>query len=393
MQTVYIVAAGLGFGLLVLVLESWILARARSRIPIRVLVTGTRGKSSVVRLIHHALIQNGLTAVGKTTGSAARFLPPEAREQPIRRHGRVSILEQRGVLLQAARLSSQALVIEAMAVDPEVAEAETALIIRPTHVVVTNARVDHVDAAGGTVASVAEALACSIPANVPVYIPESELAGDAGAVFRSTGGRIVAVAQPEEQLLDSDVASPIFGGNAALASRVCEDLGVSREDIMRTFRAAPPDPGALRIHYAQPSDTVIVNAFAANDPLSTEMTLRASYARHPEIASRQVVIAMNIRSDRADRTQLWLNYLKDSPFWTMNSIIVLGDHAQSVAVARILKREVCVPVYYPRFRKAAKVSEFLLSVANHGLMLCIGNLAGMGERLTCHWSEVYQIYG
>ena len=52
MQTAYIVMTGLGIALLALLGEWAVLARARARVPTRVLVTGTRGKSSVVRLIH-----------------------------------------------------------------------------------------------------------------------------------------------------------------------------------------------------------------------------------------------------------------------------------------------------------------------------------------------------
>ena len=363
-----------------------------TRIPIRILVTGTRGKSSVVRLIHHAFIQNGIVAVGKTTGSAARFLPPNEAEKSIRRYGRVSILEQRSVLLRAAKLSSQVLVIEAMAVSPEIAEAEAMQIIQPTHVVVTNARVDHVDKTGRTVASVAEALACSIPEGVPVYIPESEVVGDAGAVFHSTGGQISTVTQPKEGLMGSDVSSPIFRGNALLARRICEDLGLPCNKLLQSFRTAAPDPGALSLYHAPVSDTVIVNAFAANDPLSTEILLRASYERHPELSSRQIIVAMNVRGDRADRTQLWLTYLKNSP-WNINSIAILGDRSQSVATARILKQNSCIPVHCPRLRETADVSRFLTSLAGHGLLLCISNLAGIGEQLTRHWSEVYRIYG
>lgn len=48
-----------------------LIRRRAERMPIRILVTGTRGKSSVVRLLHAALRHAGYRVSGKTTGTAA----------------------------------------------------------------------------------------------------------------------------------------------------------------------------------------------------------------------------------------------------------------------------------------------------------------------------------
>ena len=250
MQTVYVVVAGLGIALFALIAEALVLARARARLPIRILVTGTRGKSSVVRLIQGALTDGGISALGKTTGSAARLLPPTGEERPIRRRGGASILEQRRVLLEAARGSSRALVVEAMSIDAEVAEAESLRILRPTHVVVTNARVDHVDTTGSTVASVAETLACSIPKGMPVYALESELVDGAATALRAAGGRLIPIPVPDGEALADGVSSPTFTDHLALATRVCADVGVSPEHVARAAEVAARDLGALRLLHA-----------------------------------------------------------------------------------------------------------------------------------------------
>jgi len=386
-----IVVAGLLVGLVALLFEAVVLASARRRVPVRILVTGTRGKSSVVRLIHRALLEDRIVALAKSTGSAARILLPNGEERPVRRRGRASILEQRGILLGAARRSSRFLVVEAMAIDPEVAQAEAESIIRPTHVVVTNARVDHLGPAGSSVTSVAEALACSVPASARAYVPACELAGEAGPALRATGADIIEVPPLTDRLVtDADLSRIDFPDNVSLAVRVCEDLGIPRAHVLHAAGTAPPDPGTFRIHHAESAGTVILNAFAANDPLSTQRILQTSVARHPELAERDIVVVLNVREDRADRTRLWVDHLPD---WTATMLVVLGDRAQRVAVSRLLRARSDVPVLCPRLRRAADITEYLVKLRPHGLLLCVGNFAGIGKRLTEYWDEVFPSYG
>ncbi|MET0492474.1 MAG: poly-gamma-glutamate synthase PgsB, partial [Actinoplanes sp.] len=54
-------------------------------IPHRVLVNGIRGKSSITRLCAGALRGGNLRVVAKTTGTAARFIFPDATEEPVHR--------------------------------------------------------------------------------------------------------------------------------------------------------------------------------------------------------------------------------------------------------------------------------------------------------------------
>ena len=64
--------------------ETWRHARHRRRIPIRVHVNGSRGKSSVSRLIAAGLRGGGLRVVAKTTGSAACVSHVDGSETPVR---------------------------------------------------------------------------------------------------------------------------------------------------------------------------------------------------------------------------------------------------------------------------------------------------------------------
>jgi len=68
--------------------------RTIRRIPIRVHVNGTRGKSSVTRLIAGGLRAGGILTFAKTTGTMARMIRPDGSEVDVFRVGSPNIIEQ-----------------------------------------------------------------------------------------------------------------------------------------------------------------------------------------------------------------------------------------------------------------------------------------------------------
>src|SRR4030043_114997 len=101
---------------LLLYLERRALTRNARRIPLRVAVTGTRGKSTVTRMIAAALKEAGLPVLGKTTGSKPVLILPQGREKEITRRGLPTILEQKSFIRGAAVLGVRAGVAEMMSI-------------------------------------------------------------------------------------------------------------------------------------------------------------------------------------------------------------------------------------------------------------------------------------
>ena len=67
------------------VVESLVHRRRIRAIPIRIHVAGTRGKSSVTRLVAGGLRQSGIRTVAKTTGSLPCFISTDGRDTRTRR--------------------------------------------------------------------------------------------------------------------------------------------------------------------------------------------------------------------------------------------------------------------------------------------------------------------
>ena len=154
----------------------WLEARQHrknlAKIPIRIHVNGTRGKSGVTRLIAAGLRAGGLRTFAKTTGTLARAIFPDGEEYPIFRPGRTNVIEQIRMVRLAAEQSVDAMVIECMALHPSLQSLCELKFVQSTHGVITNARADHLDVMGPTAADVATALASTTPVKGKLFTAE-----------------------------------------------------------------------------------------------------------------------------------------------------------------------------------------------------------------------------
>jgi poly-gamma-glutamate synthase PgsB/CapB len=289
------------------VLEALLHRRHLSRIPIRIHVNGTRGKSSVTRLIAGGLREGGITTCAKTTGTLARMILPDASEYPVFRPAGANVIEQVRIISTAANYNARAIVVECMALQPHLQWLSESRFLQSTHGVITNARADHLDVMGPTEADVADALAGTTPIGAKLFTAErrrvdifEKAARDRGTVLVAVGPGEIAAITDEEMGQFSYVEHK---ENVALSLRVCEDLGIDRETALRGMSKAPPDPGVMTISHIRffGRDIYFVNAFAANDPESTEQLWNMAIQQFPEVEQR--IAIFNCRADRPTRSE------------------------------------------------------------------------------------------
>ena len=156
------------------ILENTIHQRRLKQIPIRIHVNGTRGKSTTTRLIAGILRHAGYRVIAKTTGTAARLILEDGTEVPIQRKRTPSIAEQIKIVAEAARRGADVLVIECMAINPEMQWVSEQRILQSTIGVITNVREDHLDEMGATRKDVASVLALAIPKQARLVVGEEE---------------------------------------------------------------------------------------------------------------------------------------------------------------------------------------------------------------------------
>ena len=278
--------------------------RKLAKIRYRIHVNGTRGKSSVTRLIAAGLRRGGVTTCAKTTGSTARMILPDGREVPIYRPGAPNIIEQKRIVAVAAAYQAEALVIECMALQPLLQSLSELRLIQATHGVITNARPDHLEIMGPARRDVARALAGMTPVGGTLYTAETDQLGVLERATKDRDCKLCVV----EPLTDDEVLARFpyteHGDNVALALKVCADLGVEREVALEGMVEAQPDPGAMterQIDFFGRKIT-FVNGFAANDPVSSKHIWTLANERYPDLGRR--VAVFNCRADRPERSVL-----------------------------------------------------------------------------------------
>ncbi len=277
-----------------------------SQIPIRIHVNGTRGKSSVARLIAAGLRAGGIRTCCKTTGTLPRMILPDGTEYPVFRPARANVIEQLRIVDTAVEYGVEAIVLECMALVPYLQWLSESKLVRATHGVITNAREDHLDVMGPTERDVAAALAGMIPIGGKLFTAErdhldlfTQVAEDRGTQCLPTTEQDVARITP------LDLAGFPYvehAENIALALRVCQEIGVDRGAALAGMWRAHPDPGAM-VAYEMSffgREVNFVNGFAANDPESTERIWRMALERYPDVEHR--IAIFNCRADRPDRS-------------------------------------------------------------------------------------------
>lgn len=366
----------------------WEMARhrlTRRRVPVRIHVNGSRGKSSVTRLIAAGLMEGGIRTLTKTTGSAARVILPDGRESPVRRRGAPNIREQLRIFRRAASERAEAIVLECMAVRPDLQWTCEHHIVGATIGVITNVRPDHLEAMGPRIEDVAASLAGTVPRKSLLVTAEDDFADFFARRARSAGSRFRRTLPEEvsaDELAGFDYVE--FAENLSLALAVCAEAGVGREVALRGMYKVKPDVGALvPMVWSEPSPeggerrVEFVNLFAANDPESTAFVWE--HLHLPDYED-EVVALVNIRADRMRRSKdlapLFGKRIRAAHY------VVVGE--QTDVFADILRRE---GVERGRIvdlggKGAAAIWERLMGLSgDRARIVGLGNIGGVGVAL------------
>jgi poly-gamma-glutamate synthase PgsB/CapB len=369
--------------LLYLAYERFVLNRLRNSIPMVIAVTGTRGKSSVVRMLASVLREHGRRVLAKTTGSQAQLVLPDGSVQDIPRRGIVSILEQKKILNSAAELKVDYVVVEIMSIRPENHIVESQQILRPDIVVLTNVRRDHIEAMGETEPEIASVFQQDFPPGSSVYVPEEY---EPLLVSSCPGIETIRLMPVKKQMHQQNVAD--FEENLDLVAAVSKDLGVANEAIARGIQNSRLDIGRLRIwrHKVRDKNVFLVNAFAANDPGST-MMIYNKVAQALSAPPSSFLGLLNLRHDRADRTIQWIEALKGGASSYFKNIYAVDGHS------RVLRRKIRSVTVLPHSDAKRLTDSVTETMENGDILFGFGNIGGLGHELVDYWQHIGEEYG
>jgi len=354
--------------------EYWRHQRNVKAIPIRIHVNGTRGKSSVTRLIAAGLRAGNKKTVAKITGTLPRVVLPDGREAAIIRLMGANIIEQKYIFRHAKKENPEAIVIECMAVNPVFQWITERKFVRSTISVITNCRADHLDQMGSTEQSVTMSLSNTIPSGGICYTAENVHFGLLKKVAEKRDCKI-------QQIRPTDISQQELAQfryiehaeNVQLALAVCAEAGVPRDVALRGMQSANPDPGALRTYVINDRRKSITfyNVFAANDPQSTAHIINMVTGQLKNVSK---IIILNSRADRLFRSKQLVEAVAKLDF---THILLTGEVPEKVEAYALqvgIPRKKIVALGEPLPEQIYEKVMELTDGESH--VLGIGNIAG-----------------
>jgi poly-gamma-glutamate synthase PgsB/CapB len=353
----------------------------------RVHVNGTRGKSSVTRLITGGLRGGGHRVFGKTTGTKPRMLFVDGSEAPVVRHGKPNIIEQKRIVSEASKQQAEIFVTECMGVQPRLQEILENQLIRSHVGVITNVRGDHLDEMGPTLECVAASLANTIPLNGHLFTTEERYFDILEARARLRKAVIHKI--DSGRITDGEMRGFCYlehRDNVAIALAVCEHLGVGREEAIVGMQQTNPDPGVLRRFKIETQDKTIefVNAFAANDPDSYRLIWEMlKIHREP---GKTLIVLVNSRKDRIQRAEQLGEFIAselDADYY-----VISGEYTHALVAKAISSGLPHNKISDLGGRPLEAIFNSILNLtAEKSLVFGIGNIVGFGEEIVSYFRE------
>lgn len=367
-----------------LFVEYRIHAKNLNSIPIRVHVNGTRGKSSVTRLIAGALREHGVKTFAKTTGTLPRMIMDDGREYPIFRPAGANIIEQLRIVSLAANNKAEALVIECMAVQPRLQSLTELKFVRATHGVITNARADHLDVMGPSERDVTLALLGTVPAQGKLFTAEHDYSEEFEEVCRDRKSQLHVLATGDvEAVTDEDMSGFTYvehRENVALVLKICASLDIPRDVALRGMWKAQRDPGAMSEYEIDffGRRILFVNGFAANDPESSERIWRMALQAHQDFDRK--IMVLSARADRPDRSKQLGEAIINWP--QADTYVLMGSGVYVLFRTAVASGVDSSKFVYAEGMATSQIFEEIIGISGQSAMVMgVGNIVGPGMEL------------
>jgi len=260
----------------------------------RVVVSGTRGKSTLTRWLHDELVNREYDTYAKVTGTRPVSIY-NGLEWAIPRSEQVTLYENERQIRRFHPM--EAIVVENQGITPYTTRLVNTRYVDPNLVVVTNVREDHLDTLGGNRERVARGLARSIPRGSRV------LCGEASETVRRYFAAELNRRDSTVRYVDVPTEYADVPG-AELVYILDETLRVLDGGGLETARAERY-LAELDVEWRRLPNGLVFNAASVNDVQSTE-SIRGALVDGPDQLVEPLIY---LRADRPGRTVSFARYL------------------------------------------------------------------------------------
>lgn len=358
-----------------------------NQIPVRIHVNGTRGKSSVTRLIAAGIRGAGYSVFTKTTGTKPRMIFVDGTETAVERVGRANIIEQTRIVAKAARQGAQYFVTECMGVQPHLQSLLEKQFIKSQIGIITNVRADHLDMMGPGLKDVAYSLSETIPAKGHLFTAENEYFEILARRAEKEETEIHRVSP--DMVDDKEIRGFPYlehKENVAIALSVCAHIGIDREEALNAMYKAAPDPGVVKRYLIKSHEKNIelVNAFAANDPDSIRKIWdMLQIHREPD---KTLIVLVNSRKDRIQRAEQLGEHI--ASHLDADYFVVTGEYTRPLVAKAIACGMPHNKIEDLGGRPLETIFNSIVSLSGErALVFAIGNIVGFGEQIIEYFQE------
>ena len=325
-------------------------------------VNGIRGKSTTTRLIDSGFRKLGYKVFSKTTGTYPVMINTDGCDTPVLRLGKANIREQIRMMRKAYKEKADVVVLECMAVNPELQEICEHRILHSDVVVITNVREDHIGEMGDTLEELAYALSLTAPDNGTLILHDDKYYD----IFKKQATKNNAKIVISEKLNEENTIDT-FIDNVENALEVARALGLDTNLFYEGMKEYHHDLGSyqeLRIE-----DTIFINALSVNDSESLKLNYDEVIKKYDP---SDLTILLNSREDRPTRIIQHIKLLKELKY---KKLILAGSAVNYVK--RQLKKEGI----------EVSVLKKIEDLKNEKIIFGIGNIAGIGEKILDYFKE------
>lgn len=349
-----------------LLVERFWLQHRRAKVPLRVHIHGTRGKSGLTRSLADLLRAQGLRVLAKTTGDRPEYILPNGSIEPIHRIGPARIREHVDLLHKAASLKAEVVLAEGMALQPETVYLSE-IILQSTHAIIVNTRPDHAETMGCGCEGVAKTLRLMIP--------------DAGKLFiaEEPGAEVLKKHADQKSIPCDVVKAPALKQSEVLARVVAEAIFRERKSRRNHNHMVCHSVAQVQTINVPGLPVDILDFLSANDVVSSQLLLKECGLRQDYLT----VALLATRADRPLRTREFMNWIPEESLF--DAVAVMGSHAGYALLRGLMGHErqrlLRVKPWLPPERLLDVMRKIALMRGKRGLtVVALGNFHGYGEK-------------
>lgn len=354
------------FLLIFIFIEYYLLIISIRKIPLRILINGTRGKSTTVKIIHKILTNSGMKVYGKITGNHLTLINPDGNKINIKRHSPASIKENIKLLYQFAKDRPDAVVMECMSIQKETQKMLGKSIFAPHWVLITNVLPDHKEVMG-------DSLIESLHTQLECLDTKSNLiVGEEISNFLSNQYVSQNILVAENQTFDlvyDNVPSEIIIENWSIIKRLANELSITNQITKASFNIEWRKIDKSIKTEINKFNLEIWNLFSANDVSTTAKFIEHSAKK---IIEHKNIFLLNTRKDRPLRSKDFTDYICNN--FTNSDVWIIGN-------GQYLAKKLLVKNNYPEGNIHIMQIDKLIELIAHDnkefrRIYCIGNYKG-----------------